>query len=51
MGFLKLLLAAFIWLMWTLWTYIAPFHNPDVPSWVMSIGAAVLLCGFIAHKE
>lgn len=51
MGFAKLLISAFVWLFVTLYVYVSPFVNPEVPGWVLSIGAAVMLAGWIAHGD
>jgi len=51
MGFAKLLVSAFVWLFVTLYVYASPSVNPEVPGWVLSIGAAVMLAGWIAHGD
>jgi len=51
MGLFKLIISAFIWLFCTLYVYINPFINPEVPGWVLSIGIAVMLAGWISHSS
>lgn len=51
MGFCKLMMSAFIWLFCTLYVYINPFINPEVPGWVLSVGIAVMLAGWISYSD
>lgn len=51
MGFFKLLISAFVWLFVTLYVYVSPFVNPEVPGWVLSVGVAVMLAGWIAYSD
>ena len=50
MGFCKLIVSVFILLFCTLYVYINPFINPEVPGWVLSIGVAVILAGWISYS-
>lgn len=51
MGFCKLIVSVFVWLFCTLYVYINPSINPEVPEWVLSMGLAVMLAGWIAHGD